>query len=180
METAAPYFGLVDRGRMSTTVHGVEEVLRRCREEGRAALIGYLPVGFPTVEGSIEAMRVLVDAGCDVVEVGVPYSDPLMDGPVIQHAAATALAGGTRVDDVFLATAAVREAGGSPLVMTYWNLVLRRGVARFAADLAAAGGVRADHARPDPRGGRRLDRGQRPSTGSTGSSSSPRRPPPSG
>ena len=126
---------------MSTTVRGVGEVLRRCREEGRAALIGYLPVGFPTVEGSIEAMRVLVDAGCDIVEVGVPYSDPLMDGPVIQHAAATALAGGSHVDDVFLATAAVREAGGSPLVMTYWNLVLRRGVARFAADLAAGGGA---------------------------------------
>ena len=126
---------------MTTTVRGVEEVLRRCRDEGRAALVGYLPVGFPTVEGSIEAMRVLVDAGCDVVEVGVPYSDPLMDGPVIQHAAATALAGGARVDDVFRATAAVREAGGAPLVMTYWNLVLRRGVERFAADLAAAGGA---------------------------------------
>ena len=80
---------------MTTTVRGVEEVLRRCRDEGRAALVGYLPVGFPTVEGSLEAMRVLVEAGCDVVEVGVPYSDPLMDGPVIQHAAATALAGGT-------------------------------------------------------------------------------------
>ncbi len=95
------------------TVLGVEEVLRRCREEGRAALVGYLPVGFPTVEGSIEAMRVLVEAGCDVIEVGVPYSDPLMDGPVIQHAAATALAGGSRVDDVFRATAAVRAAGGA-------------------------------------------------------------------
>ena len=113
---------------MTTTVRGAEEVLRRCREEGRAALVGYLPVGFPTVEGSIEAMRVLVEAGCDVIEVGVPYSDPLMDGPVIQHAAATALAGGSRVDDVFRATAAVREAGGTPLVMTYWNLVMRRGV----------------------------------------------------
>lgn len=126
---------------MTTTVRGVEEVLRRCRDEGRAALIGYLPVGFPTVEGSLDAMRVLVEAGCDVVEVGIPYSDPLMDGPVIQHAAATALAGGTRVDDVFSATAAVREAGGTPLVMTYWNLVLRRGVDRFAADLAASGGA---------------------------------------
>lgn len=126
---------------MTTAVRGVEEVLRRCREEGRAALIGYLPVGFPTVEGSIEAMRVLVAAGCDVVEVGVPYSDPLMDGPVIQHAAETALAGGARVDDVFRATDAVRDAGGTPLVMTYWNLVMRRGVERFAADLAAHGGA---------------------------------------
>jgi len=125
---------------VTTAVHGVEQVLRRCRDEGRAALVGYLPVGFPTVEGSIEAMTVLVEAGCDVVEVGVPYSDPLMDGPVIQHAAATALAGGTRVDDVFLATQAVHDAGASALVMTYWNLVLRRGVERFAADLAAHGG----------------------------------------
>jgi tryptophan synthase alpha chain len=126
---------------VTTTVRGVEEVLRRCREEGRADLVGYLPVGFPSVEGSLEAMRVLVEAGCDVVEVGVPYSDPLMDGPVIQHAAATALAGGSRVDDVFRATAAVRDAGGTPLVMTYWNLVLHRGVERFAADLATHGGA---------------------------------------
>ncbi|MFQ6172609.1 tryptophan synthase subunit alpha [Oryzobacter sp. R7] len=126
---------------MTTATRGVEDVLRRCREEGRAALVGYLPVGYPSVEGSLEAMRVLVEAGCDVVEVGVPYSDPLMDGEVIQHAAATALAQGSRVDDVFRATAAVREAGGSPLVMTYWNLVLHRGVERFAADLAAHGGA---------------------------------------
>lgn len=125
---------------MSTVVNGVGEILQRCREEGRAALVGYLPVGFPTVEGSLEAMRVLVEAGCDIVEVGVPYSDPLMDGPVIQHAASTALAGGARVDDVFRATQAVRDAGGAALVMTYWNLVLRRGVERFAADLAASGG----------------------------------------
>lgn len=126
---------------MTTVVRGVEDVLRRCRDEGRAALVGYLPVGYPTVEGSLEAMRVLVEAGCDVVEVGIPYSDPLMDGEVIQHAASVALAGGTRVDDVFRATAAVRDAGGTPLVMTYWNLVLHRGVERFAADLAAHGGA---------------------------------------
>ncbi len=126
---------------MTTATRGVEDVLARCRAEGRAALICYLPVGFPTVEGSIQAMRVLVEAGCDIVEVGVPYSDPLMDGPLIQEAVATALAGGSRVDDVFKATAAVREAGAPPLVMTYWNLVLRRGVERFAADLAAAGGA---------------------------------------
>ncbi|MEO7422038.1 MAG: tryptophan synthase subunit alpha [Ornithinibacter sp.] len=126
---------------MSVASPGVEQVLAECRAQGRAALIGYLPVGFPTVEGSIAAMQVLVEAGCDVVEVGVPYSDPLMDGPLIQEAVATALAGGSRVDDVFRATAAVREAGAPPLVMTYWNLVLRRGVERFAADLAAAGGA---------------------------------------
>lgn len=57
-----------------------------CRAEGRAALIGYLPTGFPDVESSIEAMVALVEAGCDIVEVGIAYSDPGMDGPVIAAA----------------------------------------------------------------------------------------------
>ncbi|MEO7058939.1 MAG: tryptophan synthase subunit alpha [Lapillicoccus sp.] len=120
---------------------GVSEVLARCKAEGRAALIGYLPVGYPDLAGSIEAMTAMVAAGVDIVEVGVPYSDPLMDGPVIQHAAEVALAGGTRVSDVFTATAAVRDAGAPALVMTYWNLVLRRGVENFAADLVDGGGA---------------------------------------
>ncbi len=126
---------------MTTAVAGVAEVFARCRAEGRAALIGYLPVGHPGLEGSLAAMRVLVEAGCDLVEVGVPYSDPVIDGPVIQAATAGALAAGTRVDDVFTAVTVVREAGATPVVMTYWNLVLHRGVERFAADLAAAGGA---------------------------------------
>jgi tryptophan synthase alpha chain len=115
------------------------EVIEDCRAQGRAALIGYLPVGYPDVPGSIEAMTAMVDGGVDVVEVGVPYSDPLMDGPVIQHAAERALAGGSRVSDVFAATQAVHDAGAPALVMTYWNVVMRRGVERFAADLAASG-----------------------------------------
>ena len=124
-----------------TTSRGVADVLTRCRAEGRAALIGYLPVGFPDKQTSLDAMVTLVENGCDIVEVGVPYSDPVMDGPTVQRAASTALAVGTRVADVFDATAAVRAAGAPPLVMTYWNLVLRRGVDRFADDLAAAGGA---------------------------------------
>lgn len=120
---------------------GVSAVLAACRAQGRAALIGYLPVGFPDVETSIEAMVAMVRAGVDIVEVGVPYSDPLMDGPLIQNAVAQALARGARVDDVFRATAAVREAGVPPLVMTAWNLVLRRGIDRFADDLLARGGA---------------------------------------
>ncbi|MGL5909763.1 MAG: tryptophan synthase subunit alpha [Phycicoccus sp.] len=132
---------------MTTAVHGVTEaqgvgeVLARCRAEGRAALVGYLPVGYPTLDVSLEAFRVLVEAGCDIVEVGVPYSDPVIDGPVNQQAMATALAGGTRVDDVFTVVSAVRRAGSVPVVMTYWNVVLHRGVERCAADLAAAGGA---------------------------------------
>jgi tryptophan synthase alpha chain len=120
---------------------GVGEVLQRCRDEGRAALVGYLPVGFPSVKGSIDAMVAMVEAGVDIVEVGVPYSDPLMDGPVIAYAADQALKRGARVSDLFKATRAVRDAGAPPLGMTYWNLMLHYGPARFAEDLAAAGGA---------------------------------------
>jgi tryptophan synthase alpha chain len=118
----------------------VASVLAACRAEGRAALIGYLPVGYPDVDGSLEAMTAMVEAGVDIVEVGVPYSDPLMDGPVIQYAAEQALAGGSKVSDVFRATRAVRDAGAPALVMTYWNVVLRRGVERFAQNLVEGGG----------------------------------------
>jgi tryptophan synthase alpha chain len=118
----------------------LSDVLARTREEERAALVGYLPVGYPDVPGSIEAMTAVVEAGADVIEVGVPYSDPLMDGPVIQHAAETARAGGVRLRDLFTAVRAVADAGAAVVVMTYWNPVLRYGVERFAADLAAAGG----------------------------------------
>jgi tryptophan synthase alpha chain len=118
----------------------VAPIFQRCRDEGRAALVGYLPVGFPSVEGSLEAMRILVDSGVDIVEVGVPYSDPVMDGPVIQDAAVRALETGVHLTDAFKATRAVVDAGAAALVMTYWNPVLRYGVDRFADDLAEAGG----------------------------------------
>lgn len=110
------------------------------RADGRAALIGYLPAGFPTVEGSIALMQALVDGGVDVVEVGLPYSDPVIDGPTIQAAAETALAAGSRTTDVFHVVEAT-AARVPTLVMTYWNPVQRYGVERFAADLAAAGGA---------------------------------------
>jgi len=109
--------------------------------EGRAALIGYLPAGFPDVAGSIEALRTMVDAGCDAIEVGLPYSDPVMDGPTIQAAAQMALDGGTRTTDVLRVVEAVAATGTPTVVMTYWNPVERYGVDRFAADLAAAGGA---------------------------------------
>lgn len=119
----------------------VAEVIEKCRADGRAALIGYLPVGFPSVKGSIAAMKVLVDSGVDIVEIGVPYSDPVMDGPVIQDAAVRALEAGVHLGDVFTAAREVSGAGAGALVMTYWNPVLRYGVERFASDLAAAGGA---------------------------------------
>jgi len=122
-------------------VSGVAAVLAKARAQGRAALVGYLPVGFPDVQGSIQAMVAMVGAGVDIVEIGVPYTDPLMDGPVIAHAADVALQNGARLKDVFTAVRAVADAGAPALVMTYWNPVLRYGVDRFADDLASAGGA---------------------------------------
>jgi tryptophan synthase alpha chain len=103
--------------------------------------VGYLPVGFPDVQGSIDARVAMVEAGVDIVEIGMPYTDPLMDGPVIQHAADVALKGGTRLTDLFAAVRAVADTGAPALVMSYWNPVLRYGVDRFAHDLAKAGGA---------------------------------------
>jgi tryptophan synthase alpha chain len=114
-------------------------VLATARAEGRAVLVGYLPVGFPDVATSIEAMRAMVAGGVDIVEVGVPYSDPLMDGPVIQRAVEAALAAGTRTRDAIAAAGAVAATGAPALLMTYWNPVDRYGVERFAAALETAG-----------------------------------------
>ncbi|HLV59030.1 MAG TPA: tryptophan synthase subunit alpha [Natronosporangium sp.] len=109
--------------------------------EGRSVLVGYLPAGYPTVPGAIDAMRAMVDAGVDLVEVGLPYSDPVMDGPVIQRAVQAALDAGTRTADVLRTVEAVAATGAPVMVMTYWNPVERYGVQRFARDLSAAGGA---------------------------------------
>jgi tryptophan synthase alpha chain len=111
------------------------------KAQGRAALIGYLPVGYPSVPGSVTAVRTMIDAGVDVVELGMPYSDPVMDGPIIQRAADAALRGGTRVRDTIAAVEQISGRGAPVLVMTYWNLVLRYGVEAYARDLASAGGA---------------------------------------
>ena len=119
----------------------VSTAFDQARAEDRAALVGYLPAGFPDVEGGIEAIKVLVDAGCDVIEIGLPYSDPVMDGPVIQEATQAALAGGFRLRHGFDAVREIRARVDVPvLVMTYYNPVLQYGVERFATDLAEAGG----------------------------------------
>lgn len=115
--------------------------IEELRAAGRPALIGYLPVGFPDVAGSVAAAKVMVEAGVDIVELGLPYSDPVMDGSVIQHAATAALARGVRVRDVLGAVEAVAAVGAPVLIMTYANPVFRYGTEAFARDLAAAGGA---------------------------------------
>jgi tryptophan synthase alpha chain len=124
-----------------TATGGLAELFSACRADGRAALIGYLPTGFPDVTTSISAMTALVESGCDIVEVGVAYSDPGMDGPTIAAATEAALHGGVRVRDALAAVEAISNAGGRAVVMTYWNPVLRWGIDAFARDLASAGGL---------------------------------------
>lgn len=126
---------------MSTGEARLGELFAGCRAEGRAALLGYLPVGYPTVDDSARLLIAMADAGADLLEIGVPYSDPVLDGPTIQAATETALRAGARLRDTFTVVERVAAAGGRAVVMTYFNPVMRYGVRRFARDLAAAGGL---------------------------------------
>jgi len=121
-------------------LNALDEMFARCRAEHRAALIGYLPTGYPSYDGSVEAMHAMVDGGVDAIEIGVPYSDPGMDGPVIQVAVDAALRAGSRVAHVFDAVRALSPRIAT-VVMGYWNPIEKYGPARFATDLKAAGGA---------------------------------------
>ncbi|MFE0092235.1 tryptophan synthase subunit alpha [Streptomyces sp. NPDC058991] len=127
---------------MTGNIRLLSDTLARAKSEDRAALVAYLPAGFPTVDGGIEAIKAVFDGGADVVEVGLPHSDPVLDGPVIQTADDIALRGGVRIADVMRTVREAHTATGKPvLVMTYWNPVDRYGVERFTAELAEAGGA---------------------------------------
>jgi tryptophan synthase alpha chain len=117
------------------------DVFAEARSENRAALIGYLPAGFPDRDTCVDLISTMVESGVDAIEVGLPYSDPLMDGAVIQEAVERALIGGTTTDVVLDTVRRVVEAGAVAVVMSYWNPIERYGVQRFAANLATAGGV---------------------------------------
>jgi tryptophan synthase alpha chain len=117
-------------------------VLKANKAAGHGNLIGYFPAGYPTLEGSIEASIAMCKNGVDVLELGVPYSDPVMDGIVIQEATLEALGNGFKLKQTFDAVRAITAAVDTPvLVMTYWNPVLQYGVENFARDLAEAGGA---------------------------------------
>ena len=120
----------------TNTGSGTGGVLAAAAAQDRAAFIGYLPVGYPDVPGSLDAVRALADGGADIIEIGMPYTDPGIEAATVQ-----ALSGGVRVRDVFTAIEAAADAGATPVVMSYWNLILQYGVDAYARDLASAGGA---------------------------------------
>lgn len=120
----------------------VSEIFEKNRSAGKSTLIGYFPAGFPTFEESLGACVAMCESGVDILELGVPYSDPVMDGPVIQEATELALANGFKLSRIFELVSAITQRVSTPiLVMTYWNPVLQYGVEKFASELKSAGGA---------------------------------------
>jgi tryptophan synthase alpha chain len=123
-------------------VSKVEAAFATNKAAGKDTLIGYFPLGFPSLSESVEAAVAMAEGGVDILELGVPYSDPVMDGPVIQEATELSLANGFKLRQTFDAVKEVSERTGVPvLVMTYWNPVMQFGVQKFAEALKQAGGA---------------------------------------
>lgn len=119
-----------------------ETLLNTLDHKGESALIGYFPAGYPTVEASVEACVAMCESGIDILELGIPYSDPVMDGLVIQVATEEALTNGFKLSMFFDLLKQITSRVSTPvLVMSYWNPIMQYGVERFARDLKAAGGA---------------------------------------
>lgn len=119
----------------------LHDVFANAKANNRAALIAYLPAGYPTKAGAVECLTAMIRGGVDIVEIGLPYSDPVMDGPTIQEAVDTSLKNGTKITDVIDTAKAVSDLGVPALVMSYWNPIEANGVTNFTKALADAGGV---------------------------------------
>ena len=127
---------------MTGNLQLLADTLARAKQENRAALVAGMSAGFPTVDEGIAAIRAMLDSGADIIEVGLPHSDPVLDGQVIQAADDIALRGGVRIGDVIgTVREAYRTAGKPVLVMSYWNPIVKYGAERFASELADAGGA---------------------------------------
>lgn len=127
---------------MSGNIQLLTDSLAKAKADNRSALIAYLPAGFPTVDGGIAAITTILEAGADIIEIGLPHSDPVIDGRVIQTADDIALRGGFKIKDLIRTVRETYRATGKPvLVMTYWNPVDRYGIERFTTELAEAGGA---------------------------------------
>lgn len=116
------------------------ETLLKLRENGRKGLIVYFTAGYPNYDITAEAVVAAAEAGADIIEIGLPFSDPMADGPVIQKAATEALAQGATTAGALQMIHSIQERSAVPLaVMTYFNTVLQYGIDKFTADFAQAG-----------------------------------------
>ena len=133
--------GYNDSIRIEKTMGRITDTFARLKTEGRTGLIGYLTVGFPTVQATLEIAPAIIDAGVDILEIGVPFSDPLADGPTIQRASQVALEQGVTLQTCIQVCDTLRQ--GNPLVpllfFGYYNPILALGLDRFAKDAASAG-----------------------------------------
>ncbi len=118
----------------------LEQLFIKTKSENRAALIGYLPAGFPTQKESKLIVKAMIDGGVDAIEIGYPYSDPIMDGPVIQAASEQAISNGAGVEEVFDLLKTSVGYGVPSVVMSYWSPIEKYGSAKFASAVSAAGG----------------------------------------
>ena len=123
---------------MSTTP--LERIFADARAKNRALLIGYITAGFPTQKGAKKIVKAMVDGGVDVIEIGFPYSDPVMDGPVIQAASEEAINNGAGVAEVFELLETSVKFGAPSMIMSYWSPIEKYGIAEFAAKVSKAGG----------------------------------------
>ncbi len=124
-----------------TSTSRIADTFARLKEDGRTALMPYHTAGFPTLEMSKQIIRALVEAGADMVEIGVPFSDPLADGPSVQGTSQIALENGTRLPDCIQLVRELRAEGITApfLLMGYYNPILKYGIQRYVADCAEAG-----------------------------------------
>ena len=118
----------------------IDQMFARTKSEGRAAFLPFMTAGLPNPAESASLFRAMADAGADGFEVGIPYTDPLMDGPVIQRGSDTAIQAGATLDvSVGILSSVARETSKPTIAMTYVNPIFRRGVDRFCEELADAG-----------------------------------------
>lgn len=118
----------------------IESAIRRAAVQARCALIAYITAGDPSLDETVELACTIADAGADVIELGIPFSDPVADGPTIQASSFRALAAGATVAGVLDAVRRIRARSSIPVVaMTYWNPVLQFGIKRFVAEAGASG-----------------------------------------
>jgi tryptophan synthase alpha chain len=122
------------------TANAVDAAFERARAAGRLAFIPYLTAGYPDAASTVPLGKALAEGGADIIEIGIPFSDPLGDGPTIQRSSATALAGGMTVRGALDAAGAVASVTAKPVVlMGYYNPILRYGLDHFCADAGAKG-----------------------------------------